>query len=240
MGTPVSVGRTIPTEGEPSTVFLQFSEDQSGNGDTNAHTQRTGVSTTDSATPTTPLGTPTTPLGTPTTPRTPIATPASPSLSQEPQVTCPNCRSIAPRLTVQKQGPNHGRPFFSCGKQPSCKFFLWGDGPINPCRLVGFERRNSSQDASGSQSESERHRVLIVLHQNPSQQHRDQTCSQNNMSEMKPPQRPSYQGRPPARLSIPAPWARSLAEEVSRGFRVNLAFHVRSVAFQSPASRMRS
>lgn len=33
------------------------------------------------------------------------------------------------RLTVKKDGPNKGREFYKCPKQPPCNFFEWADGP---------------------------------------------------------------------------------------------------------------
>lgn len=31
------------------------------------------------------------------------------------------------RLTVKKDGPNKGREFYKCPKQPACNFFEWAD-----------------------------------------------------------------------------------------------------------------
>lgn len=31
------------------------------------------------------------------------------------------------RLTVKKDGPNKGREFYKCPKQPPCNFFEWAD-----------------------------------------------------------------------------------------------------------------
>lgn len=32
------------------------------------------------------------------------------------------------RFTVRKDGPNKGREFYKCPKQPPCNFFEWADG----------------------------------------------------------------------------------------------------------------
>ncbi|XP_017015813.2 DNA topoisomerase 3-alpha [Drosophila takahashii] len=47
------------------------------------------------------------------------------------QVMC-NCGQVASSLTVRKDGPNQGRPFFSCPtREKSCGFFKWGDDEQN-------------------------------------------------------------------------------------------------------------
>ncbi|KAJ4483849.1 hypothetical protein J3R30DRAFT_1841989 [Lentinula aciculospora] len=67
------------------------------------------------------------------------SSPAAPSLSRtsEPESTAasneaPNCEcgAAAGRRTVVKDGPNRGRPFWTCeGK--SCIFFAWADEPLS-------------------------------------------------------------------------------------------------------------
>ncbi|CAH1794681.1 unnamed protein product [Owenia fusiformis] len=50
------------------------------------------------------------------------------------EVKC-NCNQPAKSLTVQKEGPNQGRPFYGCMKprnEGQCGFFQWGDQPANP------------------------------------------------------------------------------------------------------------
>ncbi|XP_076756767.1 topoisomerase 3-alpha isoform X2 [Xylocopa sonorina] len=51
-----------------------------------------------------------------------------PSTSRQTDIKC-NCNETAVRRIVQKDGPNKGRPFYSCpkGMNESCKFFQWGD-----------------------------------------------------------------------------------------------------------------
>ncbi|KAH8255587.1 hypothetical protein KR038_006834 [Drosophila bunnanda] len=45
----------------------------------------------------------------------------------EEEVKC-NCGQVANRLTVRRDGPNQGRPFFACPtREKSCGFFKWGD-----------------------------------------------------------------------------------------------------------------
>ncbi|XP_055836561.1 DNA topoisomerase 3-alpha isoform X2 [Episyrphus balteatus] len=48
--------------------------------------------------------------------------------AQLPQnVKCTGCQSSAIELTVKKDGPNKGRSFYKCPKQPACNFFQWTD-----------------------------------------------------------------------------------------------------------------
>ncbi|KAM9745947.1 LOW QUALITY PROTEIN: DNA topoisomerase 3-alpha [Menidia menidia] len=42
-----------------------------------------------------------------------------------------NCGQDALQLTVRKDGPNQGRPFYKCSSG-SCNFFLWADQPAQP------------------------------------------------------------------------------------------------------------
>ncbi|CCO27752.1 hypothetical protein BN14_01739 [Rhizoctonia solani AG-1 IB] len=54
-------------------------------------------------------------------------------------VTC-QCGEPAGERTVMKEGPNKGRKFFTCGKDRTCGFFEWFDGPS----------KSSEGDFSGS------------------------------------------------------------------------------------------
>ncbi|CAE7101189.1 unnamed protein product [Rhizoctonia solani] len=42
------------------------------------------------------------------------------------------CGEPAGERTVMKEGPNKGRKFFTCGKERTCDFFEWFDGPSKP------------------------------------------------------------------------------------------------------------
>lgn len=52
------------------------------------------------------------------------------------------------RLTVSKDGPNKGRQFYKCSKQPPCNFFEWADSEAqtNPSG-AGQARQSSSNNA---------------------------------------------------------------------------------------------
>ncbi|XP_055920463.1 DNA topoisomerase 3-alpha isoform X2 [Eupeodes corollae] len=43
------------------------------------------------------------------------------------EVKCTGCHLPAIELTVKKDGPNKGRPFYKCPKTPACNFFQWSD-----------------------------------------------------------------------------------------------------------------
>lgn len=49
------------------------------------------------------------------------------------QVMC-NCNEVAVTRTVQKDGPNKGRTFYTCGKprEQQCRFFQWADENAPP------------------------------------------------------------------------------------------------------------
>ncbi|CAO1358137.1 unnamed protein product [Diamesa tonsa] len=47
---------------------------------------------------------------------------------------CEKCQRPAKKLTVVKEGPNKGRPFFTC--QNGCSFFKWGDENLPPQRTI--------------------------------------------------------------------------------------------------------
>ena len=77
-----------------------------------------------------------------------------------------NCNVDAKELTVKKDGPNKGRPFYRCGNQDNnCNFFAWKDedsrtmnntnnqrqdAPRNQS-FPGRKRRNSDNDEDGKQ-----------------------------------------------------------------------------------------
>lgn len=46
-------------------------------------------------------------------------------------VKCTGCNLPAQELTVKKDGPNKGRCFYKCSKQPPCIFFSWGNEELN-------------------------------------------------------------------------------------------------------------
>ena len=56
---------------------------------------------------------------------------------------CEKCQRPAKKLTVVKEGPNKGRPFFTC--QNGCSFFKWGDENLPPQRTIS---NTSSANAS--------------------------------------------------------------------------------------------
>ncbi|XP_075686737.1 DNA topoisomerase 3-alpha isoform X1 [Rhinoderma darwinii] len=56
---------------------------------------------------------------------TPAVLPTSTASSENNEVVC-NCGVNALQLTVRKEGPNQGRPFYKCNGG-NCNFFLWAD-----------------------------------------------------------------------------------------------------------------
>lgn len=61
--------------------------------------------------------------------------------------------SIFRRLTVRKEGPNTGRPFYVCPKQPQCEgnFFQWADVPSgNTGSNTSFVPSSTSASSSGT------------------------------------------------------------------------------------------
>uniref|UniRef100_A0A182Q5W4 DNA topoisomerase n=1 Tax=Anopheles farauti TaxID=69004 RepID=A0A182Q5W4_9DIPT len=68
----------------------------------------------------------------------------------EADVMC-RCGVPASRFTVKKDGPNKGRPFFSCPNQgSSCGFFKWGDENMPPPNSGGGGASSSWGSGSGS------------------------------------------------------------------------------------------
>ncbi|OAD60713.1 DNA topoisomerase 3-alpha [Eufriesea mexicana] len=65
-----------------------------------------------------------------------------------------HCNQIAAQRIVQKDGPNKGRPFYTCTKSMnnSCKFFQWGDENVEDVRNDTFRGR-SKQTYTRNQSE---------------------------------------------------------------------------------------
>uniref|UniRef100_A0A4Y0BNI3 DNA topoisomerase n=2 Tax=Anopheles funestus TaxID=62324 RepID=A0A4Y0BNI3_ANOFN len=60
------------------------------------------------------------------------------------------CGTPASRFTVKKDGPNKGRPFFSCPNQASsCGFFKWGDENMPPASTNGSSAGGSISWGSG-------------------------------------------------------------------------------------------
>ncbi|KDN42125.1 hypothetical protein RSAG8_06983, partial [Rhizoctonia solani AG-8 WAC10335] len=57
---------------------------------------------------------------------------AQPTHSEPRQGAVCQCGEPAGERTVTKEGPNKGRKFFTCGKERTCDFFEWFDGPSNP------------------------------------------------------------------------------------------------------------
>ncbi|XP_017050516.1 DNA topoisomerase 3-alpha [Drosophila ficusphila] len=64
------------------------------------------------------------------------------------EVKC-NCGQVASNLTVRRDGPNQGRPFFACPtREKSCGFFKWGDEDQNQ----GPSSSSSSSWGSGNRN----------------------------------------------------------------------------------------
>ncbi|CAE6452593.1 unnamed protein product, partial [Rhizoctonia solani] len=57
---------------------------------------------------------------------------AQPMGSEPRQDVVCQCGETAGERTVTKEGPNKGRKFFTCGKDRTCDFFEWFDGPSKP------------------------------------------------------------------------------------------------------------
>lgn len=58
------------------------------------------------------------------------------------------------RLTVKKDGPNKGREFYKCPKQPPCNFFEWADASAQNTSFGGS--RPGGAPASGSNFQNPR------------------------------------------------------------------------------------
>lgn len=58
------------------------------------------------------------------------------------------CNEPAKQFIVQKEGPNKGRPFYSCpkGRESTCKFFKWADEDQS------FNMNNDRKDWGNSQN----------------------------------------------------------------------------------------
>ncbi|XP_058056503.1 DNA topoisomerase 3-alpha [Anopheles bellator] len=60
------------------------------------------------------------------------------------------CGTPAIRLTVRKEGPNTGRPFYTCPNQADkCGFFKWGDEDVRPAS-VGWSSGGGSSSWGGA------------------------------------------------------------------------------------------
>ncbi|XP_035721138.1 DNA topoisomerase 3-alpha-like isoform X1 [Vespa mandarinia] len=73
------------------------------------------------------------------------------------------CNEPAKQLTVQKEGPNKGRPFYTCpkGRDSTCNFFKWADVDINVnmnerTDSGNFGNRNNHFKHKGNSSTSSR------------------------------------------------------------------------------------
>jgi hypothetical protein len=65
------------------------------------------------------------------------ASAAQPTDSEARQGVVCQCGEPAGERTVAKDGPNKGRKFFTCGKDRTCNFFEWFDGPSKPSEGAG-------------------------------------------------------------------------------------------------------
>lgn len=63
---------------------------------------------------------------------------------------CEKCQRPAKKLTVVKEGPNKGRPFFTCPN--GCSFFKWGDENLPPQRTTFSTSSTSISNAGPSNS----------------------------------------------------------------------------------------
>ncbi|XP_047360172.1 DNA topoisomerase 3-alpha isoform X1 [Vespa velutina] len=73
------------------------------------------------------------------------------------------CNEPAKQLTVQKEGPNKGRPFYTCpkGRDSTCNFFKWADVDVNVnmnerTDSRNFGNRNNNFKHKGNSSTSSR------------------------------------------------------------------------------------
>jgi len=99
------------------------------------------------------------------------------------------CGQNAKELTVQKEGPNKGRPFYACPKPrgEGCKFFQWGDEAGAPPqnqggfgggrgRGRGHQRPRTSDSGDEPGPKQRKQRCCGICHQ-PG--HTRQKCPQN-------------------------------------------------------------
>ncbi|XP_031833068.1 topoisomerase 3-alpha isoform X2 [Nomia melanderi] len=72
-------------------------------------------------------------------------------MSEPSNVKC-HCNQLAKERTVQKEGPNKGRPFYSCPKpmNESCKFFQWADENVENHNESFGNRSNNRSRNKGS------------------------------------------------------------------------------------------
>lgn len=63
-----------------------------------------------------------------------------------------NFFALFDRLTVKKDGPNKGRPFYVCPKQPACQFFQWADVPATNNSFPTSSHTGTSTRPSASSS----------------------------------------------------------------------------------------
>ena len=59
------------------------------------------------------------------------------------------CGESAKKLTVRKEGPNHGRDFFTCNTR-TCQFFLWADAAETDADKGSSTFTNTSRNNTGS------------------------------------------------------------------------------------------
>ncbi|XP_045514504.1 DNA topoisomerase 3-alpha isoform X5 [Pieris brassicae] len=78
--------------------------------------------------------------------------PEKPLKLNEDNVTLCHCRLPCKKITVQKQGPNKGRPFYDCSKMLTkrCNFFRWADGETSTSSEWGSRKRVRGYSTSSS------------------------------------------------------------------------------------------
>ncbi|XP_050076841.1 DNA topoisomerase 3-alpha [Anopheles maculipalpis] len=82
--------------------------------------------------------------------RTPNTTRVGGDGGDEVDIMC-RCGTPASRFTVKKDGPNKGRPFFSCPNQASsCGFFKWGDENMPPAMSANASMAGGGGAGAGS------------------------------------------------------------------------------------------
>ncbi|KAK7791153.1 hypothetical protein R5R35_013322 [Gryllus longicercus] len=86
-----------------------------------------------------------------------------------------NCNQAAIQLTVRKDGPNKGRPFYKCGNQSQCNFFQWADSASSasspPQNSTEWNRRQTgafSSDSGLGRSANTSSFGQTQFHRNPS------------------------------------------------------------------------
>ncbi|XP_031624224.1 DNA topoisomerase 3-alpha isoform X2 [Contarinia nasturtii] len=100
-------------------------------------------------------------------------------------VKCSGCNQPAISLTVKKDGPNKGRQFYKCPKQPACNFFEWADASPQNTSFAG--QRFGSGGASTSTSNVTRNQGGTGQGQAQARKRKCGNCKQEGHTRVKCP-----------------------------------------------------